>query len=98
MPQYLRQAIQYLTWGRSGTTANLSRNKFPTGPLTIFGPQDQEIPEFYLVQEHRAPDFQTLKLRNPIGPFTILEPQDQEIGECYVVQERRPTDLEAPEL
>ena len=35
---------------------------FPTNPFTILEPRDQEIGEFYLVQERRATDFEAPKL------------------------------------
>ena len=31
---------------------------YPTNPFTILEPQEQEIGDFYIVQEHRASDFQ----------------------------------------
>ena len=36
--------------------------KYPTNPLTILEPQDQEIGELYAVQERRATDFEAKKL------------------------------------
>ena len=35
---------------------------YPTGPFTIFEPQDQEIAEFYVVRERRTIDFEAPKL------------------------------------
>ena len=35
---------------------------FPTSPFTILEPQDQEIGEFYVIQERRATDFEASKL------------------------------------
>ena len=34
----------------------------PTNPFTFLEPRDQEIDEFYLVQERRATDFEAPKL------------------------------------
>ena len=34
----------------------------PTTPFTILEPRDQEISEFYVVQECRAPDFEAPNL------------------------------------
>ena len=35
---------------------------YPTSPFTILEPQDQDIVEFYVVQERRATDFKAPKL------------------------------------
>ena len=34
----------------------------PTGPFTVFEPQDQEVGKFYVVQERRTTDFEASKL------------------------------------
>ena len=34
----------------------------PTNPFTMLEPQDQEIGEFYVLQERRATDFEASKL------------------------------------
>ena len=39
-----------------------SLESYPTNPSTIVEPEDQEIGEFYVVQEHRATDFEASKL------------------------------------
>ena len=36
--------------------------KYPTSPFTILDPQDQEIDEFYVVEESRTADFEVSKL------------------------------------
>ena len=36
---------------------------YPTNSFTILEPEDQEIGEFYVVQERRATDFEAPKLR-----------------------------------
>ena len=36
--------------------------EYPTDPFTILEPRDQEIAEFYFVQERRATDFEARKL------------------------------------
>ena len=38
------------------------RNDRPTNPFTILEPQDQEIGEFYVVQERHMTDFKAPKL------------------------------------
>ena len=37
-------------------------SQFPTNPFTIAEPHDQEISEFYVVEEHRVTDFEPPKL------------------------------------
>ena len=53
----------------------------PTNLFTILGPHDQEIGEYYVVQERRATDFEAPKLwkgrsgiYNPLFPPIILTP------------------------
>ena len=46
---------------RGKSLSNLSAS-CPTNPFTISEPQDQEIVEFYVVQERRATDFVAPKL------------------------------------
>ena len=46
-----------------GTAADLVIPKHnPTNPFTILEPHDQEIDEFYLVQERRVTNFEAPKL------------------------------------
>ena len=82
----------------------LSCEYYPTNPFTTLVPHDQEIGEFYVVQERRVTDFSKivkgfvgyLQLEHtvivsspyPTGLFKVLGPCYREIGEFPEVVQR----------
>ena len=58
---FCRWGLPWPTWT---TTAQLKQcHSKPTGPFTILQPHNQEISEFYVVQERRATDLEAPQLR-----------------------------------
>ena len=45
---------------------------YPTGPITILEPRDQEIGEFYVVQERHETDYKAKKSRERASRVTCL--------------------------
>ena len=59
----------------SGKIQIKTQHNTPTDPFTISEPRDQEIVDFYVVQDRRTTDFEAQKLRKGRSGQTLRAPQ-----------------------